>query len=109
MPRYFFNVTDGHSTPDLIGTKLPDTYAAQAEAIRASADMLREMGAGVANQHEPQPPLGSAPQSVSPAWAKTPSHNHLLTLLAYSDCGCHAYRLGARSWSECAGLRRKAS
>jgi hypothetical protein len=45
MPRCFFNIMDGRSAPDLCGTELPDIYAAQAEAIRASADMLREMGA----------------------------------------------------------------
>ncbi len=45
IPRYFFNVSDSHSAPDLIGTELPDIYAAQAEAIHASADMLREVGA----------------------------------------------------------------
>jgi hypothetical protein len=45
LPRYFFNVIDGYAVPDLIGTELPDLYTAQAEAIRASSDMLREMGA----------------------------------------------------------------
>ena len=45
MPRYFFHIKDGHSAPDTTGTDLPDIYAAQSEAIRASGEMLREMGA----------------------------------------------------------------
>jgi hypothetical protein len=44
MPRYFFHVTDGCSAPDLVGTELPDTYAAQVEAVRASGGMLRDVG-----------------------------------------------------------------
>ena len=44
MPRYFFNVTDGRFAPDPTGTVLPDTYAAQDEAVRASGGMIREMG-----------------------------------------------------------------
>jgi hypothetical protein len=45
MPRYFFHVHDGTSDPDLEGTELPDIYAAQAEAIRASGEMLSDLGA----------------------------------------------------------------
>jgi hypothetical protein len=44
MPRYFFNIMDGHCDPDLTGTDLPDIYAAQGEAIRASGEMLSEIG-----------------------------------------------------------------
>jgi hypothetical protein len=44
MPRYFFHVTDGYSAPDLVGTELPDISAAQTEAIRASASILRDEG-----------------------------------------------------------------
>ena len=44
MPRYFFHVTDGAYEPDEVGTELPDIYAAQAEAVRASAGMLRDVG-----------------------------------------------------------------
>jgi len=44
MPRYFFHVTDGYSAPDLVGTELPDIYAAQAEAISAGASILRDEG-----------------------------------------------------------------
>jgi len=44
MPRYFFHVHDGYAAPDLVGTELPDICAAQAEAIRASGGMLRDMG-----------------------------------------------------------------
>ena len=45
MPRYFFHVFDGYSAPDQEGSELPDVYTAQAEAIRLSGEILREMGA----------------------------------------------------------------
>jgi hypothetical protein len=45
MPRYFFHVIDGYSTCDEEGTELPDIYAAQHMAIRASGEILRDMGA----------------------------------------------------------------
>ncbi|GEO19323.1 DUF6894 family protein [Microvirga aerophila] len=45
MPRYFFHVTDGYSTRDTEGTVLPDIYTAQAQAIRTSGEILRDMGA----------------------------------------------------------------
>jgi hypothetical protein len=45
MPRYFFHVYDGSSSPDTDGTELPDIYTAQAEAIRTSGEILRHMGA----------------------------------------------------------------
>jgi hypothetical protein len=45
VPRYFFNVQDGHSAPDLEGIELPDVYTAQAQAIRMSGEILRDMGA----------------------------------------------------------------
>lgn len=45
MPRYFFHVYDGYSSPDTDGTELPDIYAAQAAAIRTSGEILRDMGA----------------------------------------------------------------
>ena len=44
MPRYFFHVYDGFSTKDIEGTKLPDIFLAQEEAIRLSGELLREMG-----------------------------------------------------------------
>ena len=50
VPRYFFNVTDGRFAPDPIGTVLPDTYAAQAAAVRASGGMIREMGGGLGRE-----------------------------------------------------------
>lgn len=52
MPRYFFDVEDGHSTIDAEGTELPDVYAAQAEAIRFSGEVLRDMGARFWNDTE---------------------------------------------------------
>lgn len=45
MPRYFFHVMDGASMRDQEGTELPDVYTAQAEAIRLSGEVLRDMGA----------------------------------------------------------------
>jgi hypothetical protein len=45
VPRYFFDVHDGTDVRDLDGTELPDMYIAQAEAIRMSGEILREMGA----------------------------------------------------------------
>ena len=45
MPRYFFHVYDGSSSPDTDGTELPDIYTAQAQAIRFSGELLRDMGA----------------------------------------------------------------
>ena len=44
MPRYFFHVHDGTSDPDLEGTELPDVYVAQAEAIRMSGEIMRDLG-----------------------------------------------------------------
>ena len=45
MPRYFFHVYDGYSSLDTDGTELPDIYTVQAEAIRTSGEILRDMGA----------------------------------------------------------------
>lgn len=45
MPRYFFNITDGHTTLDSEGTVLSDIYTAQAEAIKTAGEILRDMGA----------------------------------------------------------------
>ena len=45
MPRYFFHVIDGTSARDEDGTELPSIYVAQAEAIRLSGEILRDMGA----------------------------------------------------------------
>ena len=52
MPRYFFNVYDGYSQLDLVGTKLPDIYTAQATAIRLSGELLRDMGHRFWNETE---------------------------------------------------------
>ena len=45
MPRYFFHIIDGHSSRDDTGTELPDIYKAQAEAIKVSGAVIRDMGA----------------------------------------------------------------
>ena len=52
MPRYFFDVMDGQGCPDHAGTDLPDLAAAQAEAVRASGAILRDMGARLWNSRE---------------------------------------------------------
>ncbi len=52
MPRYFFHVNDGSSARDEDGTELPDIYAAQHMAIRASGEILRDMGAAFWNGTE---------------------------------------------------------
>jgi len=45
MPRYFFHVIDGTAVRDEDGTELASIYVAQAEAIRLSGEILRDMGA----------------------------------------------------------------
>ena len=42
MPRYFFNIFDGRSTPDTEGTELSDWQAARREAIRLAGHVLRD-------------------------------------------------------------------
>jgi len=71
MPRYFFNVQDGHSAPDLEGVELPDVYTAQAQAIRMSGEILRDMGAKFWNGTEWR-------LEVSDAWG------HVLFVLRFS-------------------------
>ena len=44
MPRYFFHVRDGCSLADTEGAEFPDIYSAQAQAIRTSGEILRDMG-----------------------------------------------------------------
>jgi hypothetical protein len=44
MPRYFFNVCDGEDIRDEDGMEFNDIYVAQAQAIRMSGEILREMG-----------------------------------------------------------------
>lgn len=44
MPRYFFNVHDGRTVRDEIGTELPDHDAARAMAVRASGEAIEELG-----------------------------------------------------------------
>ena len=45
MPRYFFHIHYGCSIRDPEGTELPDIYVAQAEAVRLSGALLRDLGA----------------------------------------------------------------
>lgn len=44
MPRYFFHIFDGVPKPDLEGYEYPDIYVAQAEAIRMSGEIMRDLG-----------------------------------------------------------------
>jgi hypothetical protein len=42
MPRYYFHVKDGHDSPDLEGTELPDLEAARRAAVTMSGELLRD-------------------------------------------------------------------
>jgi hypothetical protein len=41
MPRYFFNLQDGHDLPDHEGTVLADADAARVLAVSSSGEMIR--------------------------------------------------------------------
>ncbi|WP_353203661.1 hypothetical protein [Sphingomonas sp.] len=43
MSRYFFDISDGSDFRDLEGSDWPDLATAQIEAVRYSAEILREM------------------------------------------------------------------
>ena len=43
MPRFFFHVEDGATFLDADGIDFPDLKAARDEAIRATAEILREI------------------------------------------------------------------
>ncbi|MGY4395715.1 hypothetical protein ACVWZA_000876 [Sphingomonas sp. UYAg733] len=43
MPHYFFDIVDGQDLPDLEGSEWPDLAAARMEAVRYSAEVLKEM------------------------------------------------------------------
>jgi hypothetical protein len=43
MPLYFFDIKDGQDFPDLEGSEWPDLKAARIEAVRLSAEVLKEM------------------------------------------------------------------
>lgn len=43
MPRYFFDIVDGQDLPDPEGSVHADLAAARIEAIRYSAEVLKEM------------------------------------------------------------------
>jgi hypothetical protein len=44
MSRYFFNIIDGVSVPDPIGTDLPDFNAVGEEAMAVSSEAIRQLG-----------------------------------------------------------------
>ncbi|WP_043838686.1 DUF6894 family protein [Muricoccus aerilatus] len=44
MPRYFFDVDDGISLPDLTGTDLPGLNEAYIQAIKTAGQMLQGAG-----------------------------------------------------------------
>ncbi len=43
MPRYFFDIIDGQDFKDLQGSEFADLAAARIEAVRYSAEVLKEM------------------------------------------------------------------
>jgi hypothetical protein len=43
MPRYFFDIEDGQDFPDRQGSIFADLAAARMEAVRYSAEILKEM------------------------------------------------------------------
>jgi hypothetical protein len=43
MPRYFFDIKDGQNFPDYQGSEFVDLAAARLEAVRYSAEVLKEM------------------------------------------------------------------
>lgn len=43
MPRYFFDIKDGHDFPDLQGSEFADLAAARIEAVRYAAEVLKDM------------------------------------------------------------------
>ena len=52
MPRYFFNVHDGHDIPDQTGTVLPDLDAARREALRYTCELLGSLNAAFWEGHD---------------------------------------------------------
>ena len=44
MPRYFFNIDDGHTTIDNEGSEHPDLQSARQEALVTSSETLRDGG-----------------------------------------------------------------
>ena len=45
MPVYFFHVRDGVDIPDETGTECVDLAGARTQALRASGQMIEELGA----------------------------------------------------------------
>ena len=43
MPKYYFDIKDGVDFPDLYGSDWKDLTAARNEAVRFSAEVLKEM------------------------------------------------------------------
>ena len=42
MPRYHYNIYDGHSSPDMEGTDLPNWQMAQYEAVRLAGAVIAD-------------------------------------------------------------------
>ena len=42
MPRYFFNIHDGHSSPDTEGLELLNWQVARRQAVRFAGEILKE-------------------------------------------------------------------
>lgn len=43
MPRYFFDIKDGHDFPDIQGSEWKNLDEVRMEAVRYSAEVLKEM------------------------------------------------------------------
>ncbi|RYD56172.1 MAG: hypothetical protein EOP60_05370 [Sphingomonadales bacterium] len=52
MPRYYFDIKDGQEFRDNEGSDWPDLDAARIEAVRYSAEVLKEMPERFWNCHE---------------------------------------------------------
>ena len=42
IPRYFFNIVDGHDLPDNVGTELPDLTSVREQALTTAGELLRD-------------------------------------------------------------------
>lgn len=49
MPRFYFNVLDGKSGLDALGTNLPDSHTARIEAVRLAGEILRDEAQHIVN------------------------------------------------------------
>ena len=51
MPRFFFDIRDGHSTVDDVGSEFPNVHAARNAAIKALPEIARDqIGSGCSRE-----------------------------------------------------------